>query len=63
MADAIGRLLDDPILRKSLGEKGREYVRRERNLWNNYMIILRKLEEAATTFKAETYTGSKAQPG
>jgi glycosyltransferase involved in cell wall biosynthesis len=44
MADAIEKLLDDPVLRKTLGEEGREYVREERNLWGNYRIILKEFE-------------------
>jgi glycosyltransferase involved in cell wall biosynthesis len=44
-ADAIEKLLDDPILRKNLGEQGQEYARKERNLRCNYLVILQKFEE------------------
>ena len=44
----FGKLLDDPILRKTLGEKGREYIIQERNLWKNYRIILKEFEESVS---------------
>jgi len=44
MAEALGRLMSDPDLRRELAENGREYIVEKRNLWKNYQVIARECE-------------------
>ena len=45
MACAVETLLADPGLRKQMGVMGQEFIRKERNLHQNYIELSRKLEE------------------
>jgi glycosyltransferase involved in cell wall biosynthesis len=47
LADAIGRLIDDPMLRQSLGKAGREYVARHYD-WSQNAAQMTSIYERLT---------------